>query len=82
MPKGSPAFLLGPGPAPTKLATQDLKVGTGAVVPKNAKVTVNYIGVACSTGKIFDSSFASGQPFDADSPRRRHRGLEAGNPRA
>ena len=55
LPKGAPAMLLAPGPAPTKLTTQDLEVGTGAVVPKNAKVTVNYVGVACSTGKIFDS---------------------------
>jgi peptidylprolyl isomerase len=25
-------------------------------------VTVNYIGVSCSTGKIFDSSYMRGQP--------------------
>jgi peptidylprolyl isomerase len=66
LPKGSPAFLIAPGPAPTKLTSQDLKVGTGAVVPKNAKVTVNYTGVACSDGKIFDSSYTSGTPFAAD----------------
>jgi peptidylprolyl isomerase len=66
LPKGAPAMLLSPGPAPTKLTTQDLKVGSGAVVPKNAKVTVNYVGVACSTGKIFDSSYSRNQPFDAD----------------
>ncbi len=48
------------------MATQDLKVGTGAVIPKNAKVTVNYVGVACSTGKIFDSSYSRNQTFDAD----------------
>ncbi len=65
-PKGSPAFLIGPGPAPTKLGIQDLKVGTGAVVPKNSKVTINYVGVACSTGKIFDSSYTAGKPYDAD----------------
>ncbi|MDP9332046.1 MAG: FKBP-type peptidyl-prolyl cis-trans isomerase [Actinomycetota bacterium] len=66
LPKGAPAMLLVPGPAPTKLSTQDLKVGSGAVVPKNAKVTVNYVGVACSTGKIFDSSYSRNQTFDAD----------------
>jgi hypothetical protein len=66
LPKGAPALLLTPGPAPTKLSTQDLKVGSGAVVPKNAKVTVNYVGVACSTGKIFDSSYSRNQTFDAD----------------
>jgi peptidylprolyl isomerase len=66
LPKGAPAFLLGAGPAPTKLTKQDLKVGTGAIVPKNAKVTVNYVGVACSNGKIFGSSYSSNQPYDAD----------------
>jgi peptidylprolyl isomerase len=38
-----------------------LKVGSGAVVPKGATVTVNYIGVACSSGHIFDSSWARNQ---------------------
>ncbi len=66
LPKGSPAFLIAPGPAPTTLTSQDLKVGTGAVVAKKAKVTVNYVGVACSTGKIFDSSYSHQQTFDAD----------------
>jgi peptidylprolyl isomerase len=31
-------------------------------VAANSTVTVNYIGVACSTGKIFDSSYQRGQP--------------------
>ncbi len=69
LPKGSPAFLLGAGPAPRKLTTQDLKVGTGAVVAKNAKVTVKYVGVACSTGKIFDTTYTRNQTFDADLTR-------------
>jgi peptidylprolyl isomerase len=29
-------------------------------------VTVNYIGVSCSTGAIFDSSWSRSQTFDAD----------------
>jgi peptidylprolyl isomerase len=66
LPKGAPPMLLIPGPAPTKLSVQDLQVGTGAVVPKNAKVTMNYVGVACSTGKIFDSSYSRNQSFAAD----------------
>ncbi len=57
---------LAAGPAPTTLVTKDLKVGTGAVIPKNAKVTMNYVGVACSTGKIFDSSYSRNQTFPAD----------------
>jgi len=35
-------------------------------VPANAKVTMNYIGVSCSTGKIFDSTYAHNQTFPAD----------------
>jgi hypothetical protein len=67
LPKGSPAFLLAPGAAPTKLTTQDLTVGTGAVVPKNAKVTLNYVAVICTTGKILDTTYQTGrQPFTAD----------------
>jgi peptidylprolyl isomerase len=66
LPKGSPAMTLKAGPAPTKLSTQDLKVGTGAVVAKKAKVTVNYVGVACSNGKIFASSYSTKQPINAD----------------
>jgi peptidylprolyl isomerase len=66
LPKGAPAMPLTPGPPPTSLATRDLKVGTGAVIPKNAKVMMNYVGVACSTGKIFDSSYSHNQTFAAD----------------
>ncbi len=61
LPQGAPAWDLKPGPAPTTLGMQDLKVGTGPVVAKGATVTANYVGVACSTGKIFDSSYAHGQ---------------------
>jgi peptidylprolyl isomerase len=66
LPKGSPKFTVPSGPAPTKLTTSDLKPGTGAVIPQNAKVSVNYVGVACSTGKIFDSSYKRSQPLEAD----------------
>jgi peptidylprolyl isomerase len=66
LPKGSPGILLTPGPAPTKLTTTDYTVGTGALVKPNAKVTVNYVGVACSTGKIFDSSYSRNEPFPVD----------------
>jgi hypothetical protein len=66
LPKGSPAILLSPGPAPTKLLKQDLKVGTGKVVPKDAKVSVDYVLVACTTGRIIDSTYVHNQTFDAD----------------
>lgn len=62
LPAGAPAVPVEVGPPPTQLITKDLKPGTGADVAKGATVTVNYIGVACSTGKIFDSSYSRNQP--------------------
>ena len=62
LPKGAPTVPVKTGPPPTTLVKQDLKVGDGAVVKPGATVTVNYIGVACSTGKIFDSSYKTGTP--------------------
>jgi peptidylprolyl isomerase len=60
LPAGAPAVPVKTGPAPTQLVKEDLKVGTGAVVGPTDTVTANYIGVACSTGKIFDSSYSRG----------------------
>jgi len=62
LPSGAPAVPVKVGPPPTELIKEDLKAGTGATVTPGATVTVNYIGVACSTGKIFDSSYGRGQP--------------------
>jgi peptidylprolyl isomerase len=65
LPKGAPAVPVQKGSPPTKLVKKDLKIGTGAVVTASATVVVNYIGVACSTGKIFDSSYGR-KTFDAN----------------
>jgi peptidylprolyl isomerase len=62
LPAGAPDVPIQVGPPPTQLVTKDLKEGTGAVVQSTDQVTVNYIGVSCSTGKIFDSSYSRGQP--------------------
>jgi FKBP-type peptidyl-prolyl cis-trans isomerase len=62
LPKGAPKVPVKIGPPPTKLVKEDLKKGDGAVVKAGATVTVDYIGVACSTGKIFDSSYKTGTP--------------------
>lgn len=62
LPTGAPDVPVQVGPPPTALVTQDLKQGDGAVVTAANTLSVNYIGVACSTGKIFDSSFSRGQP--------------------
>jgi peptidylprolyl isomerase len=62
LPEGAPAVPVKTGPPPTTLVKEDLKTGTGDLVQPNATVTVNYIGVSCSTGKIFDSSYKTGEP--------------------
>jgi peptidylprolyl isomerase len=64
LPKGAPKVPVKVGPPPTTLLKEDLKVGSGAVVKPGATVNVNYIGVSCSTGKIFDSSYKTGAPMD------------------
>lgn len=62
LPEGAPEVPVQVGPPPTALVSVDLVVGDGAEVPAGATVTVDYIGVSCSTGKIFDSSYSAGQP--------------------
>jgi peptidylprolyl isomerase len=60
LPPGAPDVPITPGPPPTELVTEDLVVGTGDPVPAGATVDMQYIGVACSTGAIFDSSWGRG----------------------
>ncbi len=62
LPAGAPTVAVKVGAPPTQLVKEDIKEGTGAVVNPNDSVTVNYIGVSCSTGKIFDSSYSRNQP--------------------
>ena len=63
LPTGSPPVPVHVGAPPTALITEDIKPGTGAVVAATDSLSVNYIGVSCSTGKIFDSSYSRGKPF-------------------
>ncbi len=60
---GKPTVVVPAGKPPTTLVVKDLKKGTGAVATKGRSVTVNYVGVAWSTGKQFDASYDRGQPF-------------------
>ena len=62
LPAGAPEVPVKVGPPPTQLVSEDLKVGTGATVAPKDTVTVHYIGVSCSTGKIFDSSYSRNEP--------------------
>lgn len=59
-----PVVHVSPSSCSTKqLVKQDLVPGTGATAAAGQTVTVNYVGVLCSTGKEFDSSWKRGQPF-------------------
>ena len=68
LPAGAPEVDVEVGPPPTALVKKDITVGTGAPVPEGATVTVNYIGVSCSSGVIFDSSYAHTPPDPPPSP--------------
>jgi peptidylprolyl isomerase len=63
LPEGAPEVPVQAGPPPAKLVKVDLKKGTGPVVTADATVTVDYIGVACSTGRIFDSSYQQNKSY-------------------
>jgi peptidylprolyl isomerase len=51
------------GPAPSKLVTKEIIPGTGAVAKSGSSVSVNYVGVLFSNGKIFDASWKRNEPF-------------------
>jgi peptidylprolyl isomerase len=62
--KGQPLIPQVTGRAPTRLVVKDVKKGTGAVARKGSSLSVTYIGVACSTGAVFDASYLhGGTPF-------------------
>lgn len=65
LPAGAPDVPVPVGPPPEQLVVEDIVVGDGAEVPAgdpSVEVTVQYIGVSCSTGEVFDSSWSRGQP--------------------
>ncbi len=62
--KEKPKITVPKTPAPTKLETKDLVKGKGATAKSGSQISVNYSGVAYSTGKEFDNSYDRGQPFD------------------
>jgi hypothetical protein len=62
-PPGAPSVPVHVGPAPTELVVEEMRAGTGAEPVRDGdSVTVNYVGVNCRDGKIFDSSFDLGHP--------------------
>ena len=61
--KGEPTVPPVSGKPPTTLVVKDLKTGTGPAVKAGQTLTVNYVGVSCSTGAAFDASYPRKQPF-------------------
>ena len=63
--KGQPAVPDVKGKPSSKLVIKDVKTGHGPAAKKGADVSVTYIGISCSTGKVFDASYLHGStPFD------------------
>ena len=54
------------GTPPKKLVSEDLIEGKGTPAKAGDQITVNYVGVSFKSGKEFDSSFRTGQPFQLD----------------
>ncbi len=63
-PRPKPKVAKPTGAPPKRLVKQDLIKGKGSVVKPGDQLQVNYVGVSYRTGKEFDSSFDSGQPFE------------------
>ena len=55
--KGEPTIPDVKGKAPTKLVIKDIKTGKGKAAKSGDSVIVKYVGVTCSTGKVFDASY-------------------------
>jgi peptidylprolyl isomerase len=51
------------GSPPNKLQVEDIVKGKGRAAKKGDTVTMQYVGVAWSTGVEFDASWDSGEPF-------------------
>ena len=62
--KGVPVIAMPKTPAPTKLVIQPLVKGKGPVVAKGQTISAAYVGAVYGTGKVFDSSFASGNKLE------------------
>ena len=51
------------GPPPSDLQVEDLQEGSGPVAESGRQCTMQYVGVAWSTGRQFDASWDRGEPF-------------------
>lgn len=58
--KGQPTIPDVKGKDPTKLVTKDIKVGHGPAAKDGDNMKVDYIGIGCSTGTVFDATYKDG----------------------
>jgi FKBP-type peptidyl-prolyl cis-trans isomerase len=61
--KGKPRVRIPAGDPPKKLEIKDIVEGKGGTARSGSNVTVNYVGVAYSTKKEFDTSFGKPEPL-------------------
>jgi peptidylprolyl isomerase len=61
--KKKPKIIKPSGKPPTKLTVVDVVPGKGAAAKSGDALTVDYAGNSWSTGKEFDASWKTGQPF-------------------
>ena len=61
--EGKPTAVIMPVNAPAKVKTTDIKPGAGKAAKKGNYLTLHYLGMACSTGEQFQSSWDTGEPF-------------------
>jgi FKBP-type peptidyl-prolyl cis-trans isomerase len=58
-----PTIAAGKGAPPKQLKIKDLIKGTGATAQTGDTITVNYVGVLYSNGKVFDASWKRHETF-------------------
>ena len=61
--RGKPTVEPPQGPPPKELQIEDIEEGEGDEAQSGGMVTVQYVGVDYDSGKQFDASWDSGQPF-------------------
>lgn len=59
--EGKPVVQMPAGQTIDEMTTIDIEVGDGAEAELGKEVTVNYVGIACSTGMEFDTSWGEGR---------------------
>lgn len=61
---GKPTQVIMPIKAPTKVKTTDIEPGVGPAAKKGNYLVMHYLGMVCSTGQQFQSSWDNAQPFN------------------